>query len=234
MKCSVPSFIQPSTSPSTLQRRHLSIVSRPLRNPSPFLTPQDLSDSPTLPALLVSSVCRAWRSIAFKSPRLWASFLLWAHGLKATYYLALDCLGNEPHQRRCPWFCSVGRIERYLIDPGAANSMARCRVTHPIRPPRITKVHSSLYGRLPALQQLQIADGFFRPSANTAPVSIFEKAPNLRTLHLDRLPPALIILRWAQLTHFTGERLLADDCLHVLALAVSLECKFIEVAGGDL
>ncbi|KAJ6597144.1 hypothetical protein DFH09DRAFT_871344, partial [Mycena vulgaris] len=39
-----------------------------------------------------------------------------------------------------------------------------------------------------------------------------------------------IILPWTQLTHFTGERFTANDCLHVLRSALFLiDCKFTSV-----
>jgi hypothetical protein len=58
-------------------------------------------------------------------------------------------------------------------------------------------------------------------------VDAFQHAPSLRAVVLVHIPPALILLPWAQLTQFTGHWFEGTDCLHVLRAAPSLvECTF--------
>ncbi|KAJ6579532.1 hypothetical protein DFH09DRAFT_1310193 [Mycena vulgaris] len=203
-----------------------------------------------LPApLILSGVCRAWRSIAFQTPRLWASFhVAVGHWSKSNMLLGA--------QRLTEWVNRAGAaplsmvLQHYVAFPSSLphlfpdtflpilNRSTQWRDIHLDMPfshlISEQQVQLRLHGKIPNLERLQLSVPSWQMVSDntTTPVSVFEHAPNLHTVQLLRISPALIVLPWAQLTHFTGEMIPASACLHVLQSAVSLvDCKFIQVSG---
>ncbi|KAF8211755.1 hypothetical protein K438DRAFT_57955 [Mycena galopus ATCC 62051] len=181
------------------------------------------------PVLLVR-ICRAWRDVALNTPKLWAEFRIsvedWPDYTAGTLRLAewIERAARSPLSFifRRP---KLHNVPAYTLDPLVRHSMQWKTVDFCL--PFQDLVQLGVHGRLPSLGMLQLE--LFGNAGPTA-LSTFEDAPNLRTVVLRHLPPTTILLPWAQLTHFTGERYEGPECLHVLRSAVSLvSCKFTDV-----
>ncbi|KAJ7342618.1 hypothetical protein DFH08DRAFT_747973 [Mycena albidolilacea] len=187
--------------------------------------------------LLLSQVCRAWRSVAFETPKIWATFHVsvdeWSLNSalaskrfacwieRAGPALLSFTLGKHPNHSSTPTSSAI-------LLPIVAHSGQWRNVSLSLPYKDLISEHFEfgVHGRLPALETLQIQG----MSAPLTPVDAFEEAPKLRAVVLKRIPPTLILLPWRQLTQFRGERLDAMECLHVLRWAVSLvECTFARV-----
>ncbi|KAJ6472875.1 hypothetical protein C8R47DRAFT_1053943 [Mycena vitilis] len=189
-------------------------------------------------ALVLSQVCRVWRDIAFKTPRLWAQFLI------STLSWPED---QEVGTRRvAEWVERAGSAPLSFVLQRYESAWTP---THPPPPPRMDisllplsaqwrhvdlrlgytemtsdEFNSALSGQLPSLHTLRVQS---LSVPGDAGITAFQHAPRLRTVALESLIPALILLPWAQLTRFTGEFMNGPGCLHVLRYAHSLvECKF--------
>ncbi|KAJ7673806.1 hypothetical protein DFH06DRAFT_1173320 [Mycena polygramma] len=188
-------------------------------------------------ALLLSQICRVWRDIAFKTPRLWAQFLISS--------LSWPKDQEVGTRRIAEWVERAGSAPLSFV---LQRHESAWTPTHPPPPPRMDisllplsaqwrhvdlrlgytemtadEFHSALSGKLPSLHSLRIQS---LSIPGYTGITAFQHAPSLRTVVLESLMPALILLPWAQLTRFTGEFMNGPGCLHVLRYAHSLvECK---------
>ncbi|KAF7331008.1 F-box domain-containing protein [Mycena venus] len=202
--------------------------------------------------LVLSQICRSWRDVALKTPKIWACFRIcvedWPEDRTPRLRRLAEWVeraGASPlsfilhRHARFAYSRSTSSDEVAILLPILALSMQWKHVDLRLSYQDLITTEqfpSDLHGRLPALEKLQIrtADSGRRDSGTTM-VTAFELAPNLRTVVLEQLRPVLILLPWIQLTHFTGERVKAMDCVYVLRLATSLvECKLTGVEGWDL
>ncbi|KAJ7476988.1 hypothetical protein B0H11DRAFT_1306549 [Mycena galericulata] len=194
--------------------------------------------SPPFP-LILSHICRAWRQVAFKTPKLWASFCVYIAGSSSD-------LRDHAAQRRVEWIERAGSTplsialhrQGYefqssvpsrglpLLEWSAQWRSADLRLwNHDFR----THQFQSLYGKLPILERLEMSSQL---TADATPVRTFEEAPHLRVVVLRGIPPSLILLPWAQLTHFEGHDFHPNYCHYILRLAGSLvDCTFIGNSG---
>ncbi|KAJ6544181.1 hypothetical protein B0H19DRAFT_1169848 [Mycena capillaripes] len=187
--------------------------------------------------LLLSQICRAWRHVAFKTPTIWTIFRIsvndWPKLGSRRLAEWVDRAGSSPLSFilfRRESFAPIPTSPAILLPILALSRQWRdVDLRLPYMDFVTEEFQSGLRGRLPVLETLRIT-ALADISTKTTTVTTFEQAPNLRTVFLERLAPALILLPWKQLTHFRGERFYGMDCLHVLRLAVSLvECKFAGV-----
>ncbi|KAF7354695.1 F-box domain-containing protein [Mycena sanguinolenta] len=166
-------------------------------------------------AVLLTQICRTWRAVALKTPRIWAIFRIDVEAWPPD-----DC--SRDALRLGQW------AERSGVSPlSFVLNRQRDRPYRPLTPPAILapilalakqwqnvnlclphidlvseQFQSTLHGRLPRLETLQITSD--RVSATTV-VSAFEMAPSLRRVVLEGLPPTKIFLPWKQLTHFSAD-----------------------------
>ncbi|KAJ6455371.1 hypothetical protein C8R45DRAFT_1036137, partial [Mycena sanguinolenta] len=193
--------------------------------------------------VLLTQICRAWREIASKTPRIWATFSLHVDEIRRKNYAL--------HPRRlAEWLEKVGssplsfileRRNNYNIPAALTTSLGPILAlsnrwqTVDLRLPHEDFVkeplQSNLRERLHSLENLRIDA---KRSRRTDIVAAFELAPRLRSVSVEHLSTTRILLPWRQLTHFTGTWMTGADCLHVLRSADSLvECKFDGI-DGDL
>ncbi|KAJ6473249.1 hypothetical protein C8R45DRAFT_1103812 [Mycena sanguinolenta] len=186
--------------------------------------------------VLLTQVCRTWRVIALKTPKIWSIFRIdieaWPEDRsRGTLQLAewVERAGVSPlsfvlnRQRGHAYQPSTPPA---ILAPilALAKQWQNFNVCLPNRDLVSKQFQSALHGRLPLLETLQITSD--RISSTTV-VSAFEMAPSLRRVVLEGIPPTKILLPWKQLTHFSARMLDEGDCLHVLKSGVSLtECKF--------
>ncbi|KAJ6544178.1 hypothetical protein B0H19DRAFT_1169842 [Mycena capillaripes] len=186
-------------------------------------------------ALLLSQICRAWRYVAFKTPKIWATFRISVADWSKDYVRSsrrftewMERAGSSPlsfiiHQKERYPPNKAAKILPSILDLSIQWRHVDLRLS--FKDLTRENFQSGLRGRLPSLQTLRI-QSYGRPTTITA----FEHAPNLRSVVLEGLPPTMLLLPWKQLTHFKGESLDGMHCLHVLRLAVSLvECNFHRV-----
>ncbi|KAJ7211934.1 hypothetical protein B0H12DRAFT_1079477 [Mycena haematopus] len=198
--------------------------------------------------VLLSQICQTWRDIALTTPKIWAvfqihvevwpnDFALGAHRLaewlKRAGVSPLSFVFSDPESLyRGSAFGLPSTLRATLAPILALSKQWRNAVLCLSHQALITQqFQSSLHERLPNLETLHITSDV-NPSNANAVVTAFELAPSLRRVVLEGLPPAMILLPWKQLTHFSGRPLGEMDCFHILQLAVLLvECKFILIGG---
>ncbi|KAJ7226646.1 hypothetical protein B0H12DRAFT_1223779 [Mycena haematopus] len=190
-------------------------------------------------ALLLSQICRAWRDIAFNTPKIWSMFRI-----------DIEAWLKDRSRRFDDWVQRArGSPLSFILEiPSPSAHAASPAILHPIlalsnqwqnvdlqlRSMDLVsrEFQSHLRRKLPSLQKLQIRTFKDISQAKTV-ATAFELAPSLRSVVLQHLQPSLILLPWQQLTHFTGKGLEGRECLHVVRLAVALvECKFDTIAIG--
>ncbi|KAJ7455248.1 hypothetical protein B0H11DRAFT_2067324 [Mycena galericulata] len=214
-----------------------------------------VSDAP----LLLTCICRPWRTIALSTPRLWSTFYFPADApiSEARDRFISDWLARSGH---CAlsislfhWYSESdddpydGEDREQLI----ANSIRTClqlfarhssrwgRVELVFRPSILQSVSASVFeGGLPQLVHLALgcrdhSDFMFGSSE----MNLFNVAPRLRSVELwldrgDTIDIHLISLPWAQLTSFTGHCFMESECFYVLAQCPALvKCNFVLCVG---
>ncbi|KAJ6466813.1 hypothetical protein C8R45DRAFT_1219175 [Mycena sanguinolenta] len=196
--------------------------------------------------VLLTQVCRTWRAIAFKTPRIWAVFRVdietWPEDFsRGTLRLTewLERAGISPLSfivRQEPGSTQIAPL-RKLLSPILARSRQWRTIDLALPHADLVskKFQSAVRGNLPLLETLQIASvTTLGPNANPV-MTAFELAPRLRRVALKNLRPTGILLPWQHLSHLSAESLNGIDCLHVLRSAVSLvECRFGSVHGSGI
>ncbi|KAJ6473280.1 hypothetical protein C8R45DRAFT_1217710 [Mycena sanguinolenta] len=191
--------------------------------------------------VLLTQICRTWREIAFKIPRIWATFSLRVDEVRGRDHTLLP-------RRLAEWLEKAGSsplsfiLKRNihtgpaasapLLDPIFALSNRWQNVHVRLSHQDFVKEQFQLNvrGRLHSLEELRINTKY---CSGTTIVTAFELAPRLRSVSLDGLSASVILLPWRQLTHFSSGLINGMDCLHVLRSADSLvECKFDLIDGN--
>ncbi|KAJ6466816.1 hypothetical protein C8R45DRAFT_1020227 [Mycena sanguinolenta] len=195
--------------------------------------------------VLLTQVCRTWRTIAFKTPRIWAVFRIDAEAWpqdrsRGTLRLAewLERAGLSPLSfilRQEPDSTQIVPLPN-MLSPILARSRQWRTIDLALPHYFVSKkFQSAVHGNIPLLETLQIASvTTLGPNANSV-MTAFELAPRLRRVALKNLLPTRILLLWQHLSHFSAESVNGIDCLHVLRLAVSLvECRISSVYGSGI
>ncbi|KAK7026251.1 F-box domain-containing protein [Favolaschia claudopus] len=195
----------------------------------------ELRTARTSGPLVLSQVCRAWRSIAINTP------LLWCRVFADSFY------DNCPDWRRlleC-WLPRAGNHPLYLgladdhhftalhfptIAPYSSQWRAfECCISTPVTFPIDT-----IRGRLPLLRELTITwREWDSVDTEFSTVDAFSVAPELRKVVLRNLPPKWIPLPLAQLTHITLYGQTIADAIEVLHQCPNLEELSIELDGAE-
>ncbi|KAJ7883801.1 hypothetical protein B0H13DRAFT_1721188 [Mycena leptocephala] len=206
----------------------------PVSNSEPiFHFPQKLPA-----ALLLSQICRTWRDIAFKTPRIWAQFSISSFNWPKDHALGprrvtewVERAGSAPlsfilDRYESGWTPSPPTPAVHLpLFPFSAQ-WRNVDLRLPYADVSGDEFHSALFRKLPNLHTLAIKTEMGVIPGDPV-ISAFQHAPSLRAAFLVNTPPAQILLPWAQLTQFTGHWFEGTDCLHVLRAAPSLvECTF--------
>jgi hypothetical protein len=178
--------------------------------------------------LTLLTVCRAWRKVALSVPALWAT---------------LD-VGALPIRRKLPgemeeivdrWFSRAGTLplsldwHAYTVSPWKEqlNNVLRRHAPHL----QLLNICISLgsFSHLPEslpfllLENLDISnlDPDTHPTL-AAPLLTFREAPRLRSVDLERISPASLILPWQQLESFSATSVTPQECLDVFRMSPSL------------
>ncbi|KAJ6473269.1 hypothetical protein C8R45DRAFT_907901 [Mycena sanguinolenta] len=184
--------------------------------------------------VLLTQVCRAWREIALNTPQIWATFFL-----RLDEVWLKDRLAKWLEKARSsPLSFILDRRSKNRPPPptpllGPILALAKQWQNVDLRLPHADFINpqfqSNVQGRLHSLEELRINTN---NRSGTTIVTAFELAPRLRSVSLQGLSAAIILLPWRQLTHFSARRINGADCLHVLRSADSLvECKFDWIDG---
>ncbi|KAF8163865.1 hypothetical protein K438DRAFT_1775776 [Mycena galopus ATCC 62051] len=191
-------------------------------------------DDPPI-ALALAQTCAKWRSVAFKMPQLWSVFriVISTNGIPSRGFQNwIERAGSSPLSFILDRPDRSGILPE-MIQPilNLSTQWQNVELRLPYTDFLRSTFQSNLNGRLPCLQELQITTSYEVGGGQGAhPINVFEQAPNLQVVVLDGLPPTMILLPWTHLTHFGGNMFSAEECLHVLQLAVALvECKFTNV-----
>ncbi|KAK7063532.1 F-box domain-containing protein [Favolaschia claudopus] len=159
--------------------------------------------------LLLSHVCRAWRSIALNMPSLWSRVRVsssetdpsdWQELLQCwlaragTQLLDLDLTGGLDQNQTAHLFSTVAPYSLRWRS-------FQCYWTNPVSIPNDTDI---IRGRIPSLCELRVwikRDDVAPGKPEIPIITAFSDAPALRKVELSYLPPKSISLPWARLTH---------------------------------
>ncbi|KAJ7123106.1 hypothetical protein C8R44DRAFT_785303 [Mycena epipterygia] len=221
-------------------------------------TPDPQKPHPHDSPLLLLTICRAWREIALKTPRLWASLSCHIGGA----YPSLLFEGELGRRRFSDWIQRAGSTPLHLhlqyssSDPSTPSTSTEpgldiffqvlerapqwCDVDLEILAQDLLqeRVETALHRNLPALETLalDVRNAWGPPRAGpVVPITAFARAPKLRAVCLGGLALSNIILPWAQLTSFTAvTRLSVNDCGRLLQLAPHLASFNLHSVYGQL
>ncbi|KAF8202822.1 hypothetical protein K438DRAFT_1758127 [Mycena galopus ATCC 62051] len=198
------------------------------------LTPTAL----TAPLLLLR-ICKKWREIALKTPVLWASF-------------AVHDVLRERQQGPLRGNLGISRLLEWLQRAGAAPLdldltykarlsplRSKKRTIHRVFSPALRtgfshpRAQASLRENVTSLEELSLdvndqgKSKGWRCASDTGPLTVFTKAPKLRTVSLISLPLSNIVLPWAQLTSLTTEGFTVGEVLEVLHFCPNLTYLYL-------
>ncbi|KAK7026248.1 F-box domain-containing protein [Favolaschia claudopus] len=150
--------------------------------------------------LRLSHVCKEWRSIAFEMPSLWNRVQASLFS-KKDFRKLLECWLPRTGSHMLFLDLTDYEYRTTLLFPSLASYSSRwrafrCSLNIPISFPIDT-----IQGRIPLLRELHVCSS--SESFEGHAITAFSEAPELRKVQLYRLPPGLISLPWAQLTHLT-------------------------------
>ncbi|KAJ7186482.1 hypothetical protein C8R46DRAFT_1341889 [Mycena filopes] len=169
--------------------------------------------SGALSPLFLCRICRRWREIALSTPQLWSAIAI-AVGRNPTAHLEL--------------------LETWLARSG--NCPLSFRLSDAAKRPHhlqtaLLHLHRWQYivldlpfeqlvlvqGEMPLLREVTLT-----PPGGSLPLELFQRAPRLKSVVLSsHLHAVLLVLPWAQLTHFEGH-LIGSQIVDVLGNAVNL------------
>ncbi|KAJ7460431.1 hypothetical protein B0H11DRAFT_2058388 [Mycena galericulata] len=178
-------------------------------------------------SLLLASVCRLWRAIAFSTGELWATILfrtgdfwrmrdvqkLIQFHLAHAGMVPLDLLISFPHA------------------PDVRNQVLSALVQHALQWRSLDLLlHTpsfidSLKRPLPSLTKLEIQVD--RRTEGGPPITAFARTPLLREASIRQLSLSEIILPWMQLTKLELRKQTFDECLQILAETPRLQWLYL-------
>ncbi|KAK0491777.1 hypothetical protein EDD18DRAFT_1290852 [Armillaria luteobubalina] len=192
--------------------------------------------------LIISQVCREWRSIALSTSRLWSSFRLdfdlYHNELPCQYLLQTYFLRSATHDITLA-IDSTREISDSHLMPVILLSAPRWISLSVIIPHDSLHAFSAARGSLHRLHRLyvefidedfpELPDGLEKPVFDA-----FEYAPLLRSVRTEGVPEITkqINLPWSQITDYVGQD--GTTCyIDVLRLALALERISLECYEGD-
>ncbi|KAJ7493666.1 hypothetical protein FB451DRAFT_1551073 [Mycena latifolia] len=182
------------------------------------------------PQIILSQVCRAWRSIALGTPALWAALRLgvpklqhraaWATNSKTDTWFARAC--------DCPLTILISRnyygIWRTpFLDTFQRHAPRMCVVDLEIGMGDLERmVEAAGPWSFPALQTLSLWLRVDYDDIPSPPIQVV--APLLREVWMCRWLPGQVVrgIRWNQLTELTAQHYSIDNCLSILRLTPNL------------
>ncbi|KAJ7676342.1 hypothetical protein B0H17DRAFT_1207331 [Mycena rosella] len=189
-------------------------------------------NGPRSPSFL-AGICRQWRDVAVSTPSLWRA-------------IDLDLSETKDHQQlfrlletwlercgNCPlsFILMTGEYEGEAAAVPFIEALVRhcCRWQHVKLVLPYENLHLLVKGDMPALRTLGLGSNtkLFNTMSITAPLVVFDHAPNLHTVELYTFfNPFCITLPWSQLTALSG-RLYDSELAEILRHSVKLEqCRF--------
>ncbi|KAF8063297.1 hypothetical protein FPV67DRAFT_1672332 [Lyophyllum atratum] len=187
---------------------------------SSSLTPANTIDVP----LLLTKVCRSWRTIAIGTKCLWSRLYLDikpnAQHQTALVSTWLTRSGTYPLQMYIMWsnppFTSSHEVLDILIDHSY-----QWRTVYFFLPMSAYKCLAGVRGKLPMLAELSL--GTHEPPDIEPVLKAFEVAPKLRSLECVNLHPYMFEIPWAHLSHIPIMDVAVEDALDILHRAPRLE-----------
>ncbi|KAF7342111.1 F-box domain-containing protein [Mycena venus] len=179
----------------------------------------------------LTHICRKWRALAISSPILWRAVPLSAVDIPFDRKAHL-CNVWLTRSRSCP--ISIGMEE----DIRSLHEIPSAVVSHRTRWEylKLRCVQSdllSIEGQLPLLRHLDLSLRGLVEETPAVEISAFREAPILRTVILDYLAAARIILPWAQLTSLTLTSVYPEVCVPILQhTSHLLRCELILCTGN--
>ncbi|KAJ7288902.1 hypothetical protein C8J57DRAFT_1643192 [Mycena rebaudengoi] len=204
----------------------------------------ELSDAP----LLLTRICKIWRSIALNTQQLWTSIIVDSHrpphtgvveawlrragdkGLTVELTHQEDEVGDEDYDER------LQALEvQDLFTPVMSWSHQWMDVTINLSP-AVCENYFRTRRTFPMLRKLSINSNFFRSEIDPPieALRMFSDAPVLTEVDMaEGIPFTAFELPWGQLTTFYSCMQRVEDCAKVLSLASHLAtCELLDVVEG--
>ncbi|KAF8207875.1 hypothetical protein K438DRAFT_2013278 [Mycena galopus ATCC 62051] len=213
-----------------------------LFSPDIITMPRYSSPDPRSAPMLLLHVCRAWRSIAATTPRLWVDLRLALDRLSPPLFEAdnfdkflanwLARAGTCPLSLNLSGFVGSEEHGRHLVATIFLRLSSHIEILEMLTDTKYYPRHSLSFPLLGELI-LGLPDTSDEDLINLQqnPIQTFSAASQLRELDLSgQAAPSHFAISWEMLTTFTCESLTSRECVAVLRLAPSLvKCSLGEV-----
>ncbi|KAK7001871.1 F-box domain-containing protein [Favolaschia claudopus] len=195
-------------------------------------TARDESDGP----LILSQVCRAWRTIAINTPSLWCRVRAAAYNSPRPEWRELfECWLSRAGNRMLYLDLAGDSRHSTTLLPAVVPYSSQWRVFkfrmvyHDWA--TISNLVETARGRIPNLREFSVRWQGPNDHPTKTPITAFSDAPKLRKVALYWLSSEKIVLPWAQLTSLTLSGHRVADGITILHLTSSLEELSIDLFG---
>ncbi|KAJ7286571.1 hypothetical protein C8J57DRAFT_1664792 [Mycena rebaudengoi] len=188
----------------------------------------------------LGQICRTWREIAFRTPRLWRAIKLDLYQTPSTRILQLDILStwllrskNSPLSisMKYPLSYSEADLPQFAVE--ITRHSSRWEYVELLLPSDNLRLIGS--ADFPLLRSLAFgAGGYFHEPGSLDNVSSFANAPNLTDVTLFKgCSPFRTALPWSQLTRLSADMLFTHECAEILQHASALVDFSTNMCGND-
>jgi len=226
-------------------RRRINGLSPTARIPSEILTEifqvacRPVGHKQTVTPLLIGSICRVWRDVAWSTPLLWNTVLLHVSRKqhRAQVQLLRDWLLRA---RSAPLSIKLIAGEEHESTVCAFQAIIRVLVTRSdywhsfdsLLPYQCHHIFKNI--NFPLLTSISLHPPKSTISTFNTPPDIFLTAPRLLDVDLSGYNFAAVVLPWEQVRCFRTQLLTVSECLKVLRQSPNLqECHFEHVYSPD-
>ncbi|KAJ7020224.1 hypothetical protein C8F04DRAFT_198418 [Mycena alexandri] len=169
---------------------------------------------------LLASVCQAWRGIAIHLQTLWSDIKVDDTASETLIQCCLARAKDHPLSLNLKLFQPDGHR---ILTAFASHVMQWESIKWKLEFPVVAQMNE-IQGRLVLLKKLVLARYAMLSVPETAtPITGFASAPMLREVHLHDIPPALVLLPWAQLTYLSCWRHTTQEIFEMLHQTRDLE-----------
>jgi hypothetical protein len=174
----------------------------------------------------LNQICRSWRMVALRTPRLWSALAAFCDGRNLAHLITTCFSRSGETPLKLELFCHYKN--RPFLDALVPFAHRLVSLAAHIEPSQFS-AWDGLSGKFSKLRHLQLSDdsdilsGYFGAASRPSrPLDAFMDTPSLTSLELCKFSATDVHLPWAQLTHVSAFSQPTLWCIEVLKLVPNL------------